>query len=295
MHIKTNIELNMVHFAILAICPIMFICSNATDYAVLLALTVVSVLASAFVCSVFNKVLTKNVKIFITALISALIVTVANYMLTKNSILGISASDKYIYAVFASVVLGIDLFYVDTKALVESFFVRVCLTVFVFAVSLMMYSILKEFLSVGTVFEYKLLKFKGVKFFGSITFSFILLGLISVLIESVYRVITKKVADQKIAYEKFVKTVRNEKAFQYDTLRREKLLTSEVEIKYLGGEEAEAVVDKLNTNQVIEETSTEDQKDQAEEPVKKKKNKKLKVSKEAKVEKVYDKNKKGGA
>lgn len=295
MHIKTNIELNLVHFVILAICPIMFAFVNAVDAAVILALTIVSVLISALICSIFNKLITRNVKIFVAALISSVVVTVANYFLGEQSILGLTSNNNYVFAVFATIILCIDLFYVDTKALVESFFVRVCITLFVFAVSLVLFATIREFLAFGTVFKYSFFKFDGIEFFGGVTFSLILLAFICVGIEGVYRMISKKVADKKIAYEKFVKVVRNEKAFQYDTLRREKLLTSAVEIKYLGGEEAEVIQEKLNTNEAIEEVSENKETAEEEEKPAKKKNKKLKVSKEAKVEKVYDKNKKGGA
>ena len=125
MHIKSNIELNIVHLAVLAICPLMFVMTNATEALFFVSATAVCFLISVFVCFVFNKYLSKSIKIFITAILSTFLITIFNLLLDKFNILNLKASNLNFYAVLSTIVLSVDVFYIDTKARHKKYFANI--------------------------------------------------------------------------------------------------------------------------------------------------------------------------
>ena len=232
-------------------------------------------------------------KIFITALFSTFVVTMINFMLEKFGWFGLASSDIHFFAVLSTIVLSIDIYYIDTKATSNHYFGRVLLCVAVFAVLTLTFAFVKEFLSFGTILNKQIFAFDGIEFFETITFGFIWLGLVCAFVDMIYRALGRKYKEKMMTYEKYVKQIRDEKAFQYDTLRRKKLLKSEIEIKKIADEEAEELKQKESENKALAEPVDEPKEDEESDvetkPKKKKKNKKLKVSKEAKVEKALDK------
>lgn len=293
MHIKTNIETNVVHLALLAMCPLLLFI-NTTLYALgYLLVTAVCLLLSALLCSALNKYLDKNIKVFVTAICSTIVVTILQLLLSKVQIPWLPNNETLYYAVLSTVILSIDTYFIATKALVGNVFIKLLLTLAAFASIIMPYSIIREILGNGSLFNLKISSMPEIDFFSSIAFDLILLGLIGVVAEIIYHAFTKWYSTRKIAYQKFVKMVRNEKEFQYDKLRRDNLLVSPVEINHATDEEMQTITDRSNENLVaIEDKPTEPEDDDDNEPKKKKRNKKLKFSKETKEEKVYDQSKK---
>ncbi len=295
MHIRTNIELNMVHLAVLAVCPFMMVALTAKQTLLLVLSTAVCFFVSAFLCYALNKYLTRNIKIFVTAILSAFIITLLNFILKKFTILGFEASNLNFFAVLSTVVLCVDIFYIDTQAVVNNYLVRIVLLLASFAVISLVYAIIKEILGFGTLFETNINNFSGIDFCKTATFGLLLLGIIAIIAEIIYRAISATLGDKKIAYQKFVKLIREEKEFQYDNLRRNKLLASEVQTNRVNDEVMDKIKEKINSNEVgvIEEEKEEEEvvEETSKKKRKTKKNKKLKFSKEAKVEKLFDKNK----
>lgn len=289
MHIKTNIETSFIQIVILAICPLLLFVNNCGDAVYYIAATTVCFLLSAFVCFVFNKFLSKTVKIFITAVLSTFIITIFNYFVEKYGILGLTVSDENYFAVLSTIILSIDSIYLETKALVNNFLFKLIRTVLVFALFVMIYGLFKEFFAWGTLFNKQIIKtYFGYKFFESIAFDFILLGCMCVIGEIINRVIVRKINRENMMYEKYVKKIRNEKKFQYDELRRKKLLVTPVETNKIGGDDAELIKEKENENKVVVQEGAEPEVKEEKPVKKKKKNKKLKVSKEAKIEKLTE-------
>lgn len=294
MHIRTNIELNMVHLAVLAVCPLMMVVVSAKQALLLVIATFLCYLISALLCYALNKYLSRNIKIFITAVLSTFIITLLNLLLKKYEILGFKASDFNFFAVLSVVVLSVDIYFIDTKAVVNNYILRVIISAFAFALITLIYSMIREFMSFGTLFETQVTSFDGEVFCRSAAFGLMLLGIIAVIAEIIYRTITAAIGDKKIAYQKFVKLIREEKEFQYDSLRRNSLLASEIETNKVNNDDMNKIIDKTNNNEVgvLEEEPKEGTEEEVpDESVKKrktKKNKKLKFSKEAKVEKLFD-------
>ena len=297
MHIKSNIEHNVVDVVILAICPLILVMDTVDAALYYIAATALCFILSAIVCLALNKYLSKIMKVFITAVLSTFLITIFNYLIAEYDLLGLTSSDKNYYAVLSTIVMSIDIYYIDNKAAVNHYFARVLNSVFVFAIITLVYVVIKEFLSFGTVFDHKLFKFAGYDFFRTITFSFILMAFLCAVSAALFRAISKYMQNKQMAYAKLLKQVKNERIFQYDSLRRQKLLTSEVEIKYIDDEELEVIRDKDNKNESLAELV--DDKGESEEidghttEIKKSKSK-LKVSKETKVQQIFDRNKKGG-
>lgn len=293
MHIRTNIEIGFVHVAVLAVCPLMLIMTNASQALYFVCATAVCYLISALICTMFNRYLGRSTKIFITALLSTFLVTIFDYAIENYSFLGFTdVPENSFFAVITTIILSTDIVYIETKALVRNFFVKLLRVLLSFAVITMIFAIVNEFLGYGTVFGNKLFSFKGYEFFKTITFQLLWLGLIGFIAELIYRAISKRINDKQIAYQKFVKKIRNEKVFQYDNLRRQKLLISEIETNKIDGDKIEEIKEKESENEpvgvedITGELSSEETK--SEDRSKKKKNKKLKFSKETKVEKLYD-------
>ncbi len=291
MHIKSNIEHNVIDVVILAVCPLLLVLTSAKDAVYYICTTFVCLVLSSLVCLVFNKFLSKTMKVFITAVFSTFIVTITNYLIQTYGLLGLSATDDNYFAILSTIVMSIDIYYIDTKAAVNHYFVKVINSVFVFAIITILYSILKEFLSVGTVFGYKPFVYAGYEFFNTIVFDLILMALICALSAAIYRSIVRKMQQKAMDYAKLLKQIKNERVFQYDSLRRQKLLTSEIEFKYVDNQELESIMEKDNQNQSLSELS--DDGDGVHHTAIKRKKSKLKVSKEAKVQHMFDKTAKG--
>ncbi len=296
MHIRTNVEMSFIHIVVLAICPLLLVMSNANQALYYVLATSVCYLISSFVCWVFNRHLNNSLKIFIVALLSSLLVTIIDYAVSNYSILGLTKQDNSFFVVITTVILSADAVYLESKALTKNFFISLIRTVLVYIIITLLFAIVKEFLAYGTIFDKKIFKYNGYEFFDSITFELLWLGLLCFVSEYIFRFVTKKLDEKKITYQKFVKKIRNEKVFQYDNLRRQKLLISEINTNKIDGEKIEEIKEKESENELVEvEESEETQETTASSvPKKKKKNRRLKFSKETKVEKVYDRQKKEG-
>lgn len=293
MHIKTNIETSFIQIVVLALCPLLLMVNSCESALYYIVATAICFFCSVFICFVFNKFLSKTVKIFITAVFSTFVITIINFAIEKYGILGLSVSDANYFAVLSTIILCIDNVYLETKALVGKFFLRNLRTIVVFAVYVMVYAVLKEFLAFGTLFNKQIIKtYFGVEFFKTLAFDFILLGVICVIGEIINRAVSKKINQKNMLYEKYVKKIRNEKKFQYDELRRKKLLTTPIEVNKIDDEDAQAIKEKENENEAIEVVDGESEKSNEEQSKdknkKKKRRKKLKVSKEAKIEKLNE-------
>lgn len=296
MHIKSNIEHNVIDVVILAICPLILIMDSATSALYYICATAFCFIISAIICLMLNKFLSKTIKVFVTAVLSTFLITIFNYLIQEYSILGLSASDQNYYAILSTIVMSIDIFYIDIKAAVNNYFVRVLNSILIYALISIVFVVVKEFLSLGTIFGWKPFAYSGYEFFGTVTFGFIWLALLCAISESIFRCISKYLERRSMAYAKLLKQVKNERVFQYDTLRRQKLLASEVEIKYVDDVEYEEILDKDNKNESLAELdkdADEGEKLEKTSTIKKKKSK-LKVSKETKVQHMFDKETKGG-
>ena len=295
MHIKSNIEHNVIDVVILAICPLILIMDNASSALYYICATAFCFIISALICLMLNKFLSKTMKVFITAVLSTFLITIFNYLIQEYSFLGLSASDQNYYAILSTIVMSIDIYYIDIKAAVNNYFIRVLNTILIYAIVSLIFVLVKEFLSFGTIFNWQPFAYSGYAFFETVTFSFIWLALLCAICEIIFRKISKYLEQKNMAYAKLLKQVKNERVFQYDTLRRQKLLASEVEIKYVDNEEFEEIVDKDNKNESLAELDDNKEEDPVQEKstIKKKKSK-LRVSKETKVQQVFDKEKKEG-
>ena len=295
MHLRTNIEMSFVHIAILALCPLMFVMEHA-DYALYFILaTCACYFISALVCLVFNKFFSRSVKVFVTAILSVFIVTLLDVVIEQFSLLGLTMAvhEDGAFAIISTTILSIDITYINTKAVAKNYFWKILRAMFVFAVMGFVYSIVKEFLAFGTVFGNRMFGFTGHAFCKTMAFNWLWMGIIAFIAEVINRAISKKITDRQIAYQKLLKKVREEKVFQYDSLRRQKVLISQMETNKIDGEKVEEIVEKESANEVVdmEEITEKPEGEGDAEPAAKpkKKNKKLKVSKQAKVEKVFEK------
>lgn len=297
MHIKSNIEHIVIDVIIVAVCPLILVMNDANSALYYIAATALCTIVSALLCLMLNKYLSKIMKVFITAVLSTFLITIFNYLVKEYGILGLESSNDNYYAVLSTIVMSIDIYYIEIKAAVNHYFAQVLNSVFVFALITMLYIIIKEFLSLGTVFGWQPFSFSGYEFFNTYTFSYILMALLAAFCSMAFRAITKRIQNKSMAYAKLLKQVKNERIFQYDSLRRQKLLTSEVEIKYVDNDEYEKIRDKDNKNESLAGLVSEDEEGETSHQtgttIKKRKSK-LKVSKEAKVQHMFERNAKGG-
>lgn len=296
MHIRTNIELNIVHFATLAICPVMFFVGYVVDALCIFAMVFCSFLISMLICALFNKYFSNTVKVFVTAMVSCLVVTVLNFLLDRYDILAISSNDMYYLAVLSTIVLSVDIYYIDTKAVVGKLSTKIISAILFYLGIIFVFALFKEFLGYGSVFGVNVFSnFTGYEFFRGTIFSLIFLGIICAIVECIYGFVRRKIYDKQMVYEKFVKKIRDEKMFQYDTLRRKKMLTSPVDVRTIDSEEYKEIQEKVDVNEAIGDNSSTENNDDDEDaelkqkPKKKKRNRRLKASKETKVEKLFEK------
>lgn len=114
------------------------------------------------------------------------------------------------------------------------------------------YAAIKEFLAFGSVYGKQLFAFSGVEFCRLMIFNLLLLATLCAGFDHVVRTIDKNRETKNMVYQKYVKIIRSEKAFQYDILRREKLLTNEIEVNKINKVDAEKIAQKESENEAIE-------------------------------------------
>lgn len=287
MHINSKFELNFVHIAVLAICPLLMTVVNFSAGIAVLFLSVISFVISLLICMVLAKRSSKNIRIFISALVSALVVVVFELMV-KNKIVDSIGTASY-YSILSTIILCIDAFYIDTKATSKNYLIKVLRLITVYSIILIIYIVIKELLSFGTIGGIKLFNFDGYAFFKTITFDFLLLGLLCALASRFANFLIEISNEKKMVYNKYKAKVRNEKTFIYEYYRRNKLLTSEVIINKMGKdskEDDERVDGDDDESEKTKEKPTQKQKSVIKHKPRRKL--KLRVSKEAKVEKLFD-------
>ena len=286
MRIKSKFELNFVHVAVLAICPLISLTFNFNVGITLMLLSLISFVFSNFICFVLTKNSSKNFKIFITALISSLVV-VGYELLAKNGFINSIGAISY-YSVLSSIVLCIDSYYINAKG--NRNFLKAMRLLTVYAVIFVIYATLKEILAFGTLSNIKLFKnFAGYEFFRFITFDFVLLGLMCAITDRLCSYIIDVYNDRVMVYNKYKEKIRSEKTFLYENYRRKKLLSSPVTINKIGQNNND------NDEECVEEKIEEEIEHKPKEKPRKseikhkpKRKNKLRVSKEAKVEKIFD-------
>ncbi len=300
MHVKTNIEHNIIQVIVLAICPLLLVVQSATQALFYMLATSICFIISSIVCFVFSKFMSRNVKIFITAILSTFIITIINFLLKDVSLWDLSSSDYHFFAVLTTVCLCIDVYFIETKSVVPHYLPKVFMDSVLFSLLLFIYAFVLEFLSIGTVFGKTIPHYSGNEFFGSITFRFIWLGVLCIVADAIYRIYMRRTDKKKMTYQKYIKKIRDEKEYQYNELYRKKLLTSDVEIKRIAEDKIDELNQKVSENLFPvsdgkDESKTNDQRGEdlkvEKKKQKKQKTKKSKKSKNAKVTKVFDPNK----
>lgn len=294
MHIKTNIEHNIVQIVVLAICPLLLVLNNLNQAFFYIFSTTICYLISAIVCKFFNKYLDSNLKIFVTAVLSTFVMTILNFMLKKHTIMSLEANEDIYYTVLATICLCLDTYFVDKKSETKLYLFKVLFDCIVFAVMILILTIFVEIFTYGTLFKLTIIKgYTENAFFRGIIFKLVVLGVLCVIFDFILRKYQAKKYEKKIVYEKYVRKIRDEKFFQYDELRRKKLLVSKVEVNKVTEEELEEINQKIAENEKVElegdevkVAATEDEKNRNEEIKNKLNNRSKNVKKETK-----DKNK----
>lgn len=265
MHIKTNVEHSSVQIIVLALCPLLFVVSSMVDAIFFMSGTILCLLISQFVILIFNKYLTNNVKAMITALISALLVIVST-ILVKEYTDKIMPETSY-FIIFSTTILNAEFIYFRNKAVMKRYFLSVLKIIFIFALLFMTYAAIKEFMAFGTLMEKSIFAFQGFEFCRTMIFNLLLLASLCALFDYVVRVIDKVHETKSMMYQKYVKIIRNEKSFQYDRLRRERLLTNEIEVNKLSKADSEKLKQKSSENETIESIQEEIVDDKTEDEV----------------------------
>lgn len=250
MHIKTNIEHSSVQIIVLAICPLLLVVSSVNDAVLFVCGTVLCLLISQMFINLFNKYLSNNVKAMLTAIISALLVIVATILVKEKT--DKVLPDNFYFVIFSTTILNAEFIYFNNRALTKHYFFSILKNLLVFALITFMYALIKEFLAFGTIYGKQLFTFSGVKFFETMIFNLLLLATLCVGFDYFVRKIDKAYETKNMVYQKYVKIIRDEKTFQYDKLRREKLLGNEIEVNRVNKEDAEKIAQKISENEAIE-------------------------------------------
>ena len=284
MRIKSKFELNFVHIAVLAVTPLIMQPIDFGKAATIALLSIISFVLSALVCLILAKRASRNIKIFVAALISSLVVT-GYELLVKNGIFaGVGTLSNF--AILSSIILCIDLFYIDTK-ITQNYFVKISRLIFVYLLVVSIYSILKELLCVGSIAGLKIIRnYDGYEFFRLATFDFLLLGLLCALIDRVVALLVNLYNESAMIYNKYKHKIRAEKTFIYENYRRKNLLTSEVIINKIGEKTGDGDDDEENSDDGVKTQKEKPKKSEIKHKPRRKN--KLRVSKEAKVEKLFD-------
>lgn len=299
MHIKTNIEHSPVQIIVLAICPLLLVVSSVNEAVFFVCGTILCLLISQLFLMMFHKYLNNNVKAMLTAIISALLVIVATILVREYT--DKKLPDNSYFIIFSTTILSAEFIYFRNKAITKHYLLYIFKIIFIFALLIFVYAVIKEFLAFGTICNKKLFAFSGVKFCEGMIFNLLLLALLCALFDYVVRTIDKKVETKNMVYQKYVKIIRNEKAFQYDRLRREKLLTNEIEVNRVNKADAEKITQKESENEaidsvkeVISEESEISEPEQAKEDEQKIENPEISVDSNFDDDKKSKKKKKGG-
>lgn len=250
MHIKTNIEHSSVQIIVLAICPLLFVVSTVNEAMFFVCGTVICLLISQLFMLIFNKYLTNNVKSMLTAIISTMLVTVSILLVDELTDKTMPANSYFI--IFSATVLSSEFNYFRNKAVSKHYFFSIFKILFIFALMTFVYAAIKEFLAFGSVYGKQLFAFSGVEFCRLMIFNLLLLATLCAGFDHVVRTIDKNRETKNMVYQKYVKIIRSEKAFQYDILRREKLLTNEIEVNKINKVDAEKIAQKESENEAIE-------------------------------------------
>lgn len=250
MHIKTNIEHSSVQIIVLAICPLLLVVSSVNDAVLFVCGTVLCLLISQMFINLFNKYLTNNVKAMLTAIISALMVIVATILVKEKT--DKVLPDNFYFVIFSTTILNAEFIYFNNRALTKHYFFSILKNLLVFALITFIYAVIKEFLAFGTIYGKQLFAFSGVKFFETMIFNLLLLATLCAAFDYFVRKIDKAHETKSMVYQKYVKIIRDEKTFQYDKLRREKLLGNEIEVNRVNKEDAEKIEQKISENEAIE-------------------------------------------
>lgn len=253
MHIKTNIEHNIIQVAVLAICPLLLVLNSVGQALFYILSTSVCFFISAMVCKFYSKQFSRNVKIFVTAVISTFVLTILNFALKKHTILGLETPEDSYYTVLSTICLCLDAYFIDNESETKNYLFTILFDCIVFGVLVLVFTIFVELFSNGSFFGLKIFGgYSGNAFFTGLPFKLILLGTLCVIADYGYRVYQEKKNEKKITLEKYVKKIRDEKYFQYDELRKKKLLVSKIEYKNVNEAQAEEINQKLAENQSLE-------------------------------------------
>ncbi len=292
MHVRTNIEHNIIQVVVLSLCPLMLVMENIHQAIYFVVTTLACYWVSAFVCFVFKRYLSRNLKIFITALLSTFIVTIVTKYLGNNSFFKLQSEESCYFAVLSATCLCIDIYFIEKNVVVKKYLPKVLTDSLLFALIAFIYVFVIELFGFGTAFGAKTL-IGANSFFASITFKLIWLGVVAIFSDAIYRVCLRRAEQKTLAYQKYVKKIRDEKEFQYEELRRNKLLTSEIEIKKYGGEkpaDEEGEKELPQEDDEKSETEGDETAESDEKPIKRKKKSKHSRPRKkgkGKVEKVF--------
>ena len=250
MHIKTNVEHSSVQIIVLAICPLLFAMTSVYEAIFFLCGTVICLVVSQMFILMFNRYLTNDVKALLTAIISSMLVSVATIAI-KEYTDKVLPDNSYLI-IFSTTILNAEFIYFSSKALKRHYFFNILKNLIIFAMILLVYSVFKEFLSVGCVCEKQLFNFKGFEFCKSIIFDLVWIATLCAIFDYTVRTIDKKFETKNMIYQKYVRIIRNEKAFQYDKLRREKLLANQIEVNRINKVDSEKIIQKEAENESID-------------------------------------------
>lgn len=291
MQIKSKYELNFVHIAVLAVCSLFAVNLTLNEGLTILLISAISYILSLFICMVAFKKVSRNSQIFITAIITALVILFYQILVENKYLAGMG--ELVYFSILPTLILSIDSFYLDSKSANTNYFLKIVRLLFVYSFVLILYVSAKELLAFGTINGQKPFKFDGYPFFETVTFDFLLLGLVCAVINRISNLIVELYNEKVMILNKYKTKVRNEKTFLYDYYRRKKLLTSDVITnKVSGGDELyEEVVEVSDEPKSSGGTTGKPKKSVIKH--KPRKVSKLKVSKEAKVEQMFS-NKKDG-
>ena len=250
MHIKTNIEHSPVQIIVLAICPLLFAMSTVNEAMFYLCGTIICLIISQLFLLIFNRYLSNDVKALLTAIISAMLVAVASIAVKENT--DKVLPDNSYLIIFSTTILNAEFIYFNSKALKRHYFLNILKNLIIFSAIMLVYSVFKEFFAFGTVYDKQLFKFDGYNFCSTIIFDLLLIAGLCALFDYTVRYIDKKRETKNMIYQKYVRIIRNEKAFQYDKLRREKLLANQIEINRINKSDSEKIKQKEAENEAID-------------------------------------------
>ena len=250
MHLKTNIEHSPVQIIVLAMCPLLFAMTNVSEAIFFLCGTAICLIISQLFIMMFNKYLTNDVKALITAIISAMIVAILTIAVREytDKVL----PDNSYLIIFSTTILNAEFIYFSRKSLKRHYFLNILKNLIIFSLMMVVYSAVQEFMAFGTICKKQLFKFDGFEFCNTIIFDLLWIASLCAIFDFFVRYIDKKREIKNMIYQKYVRIIRSEKAFQYDNLRREKLLANQIEVNRINKADSEKIKQKQAENETIE-------------------------------------------